>query len=242
MKVRAAHCLFEQSGTFKNEFIKLGIPAYDYDIVNNDNVDYNVDLFVEIEKAYNNKSSIFDNIKKDDITIAFFPCVYFNDSSQMYFMQTSNYYMKKNMTKKEIGDYIIKREIFRSNFYKKLIMLKTIFEIRKNRLIIENPSSYSGYLKNNFIKPSYEDGDRYKHGDYFKKPTWYWFINCEPQGGLELVNNKHKKRSVDNSKPSGKAGICSIERSLISPEYANNFIRNLIIKNKKEKEVQLSLF
>lgn len=26
------HCLFEQSGTFKNEFRKLGIEAYDYDI------------------------------------------------------------------------------------------------------------------------------------------------------------------------------------------------------------------
>ncbi|WP_308270390.1 hypothetical protein [Prevotella sp.] len=28
------HCFFEQSGTFKNEFIKLGIPAEDYDIQN----------------------------------------------------------------------------------------------------------------------------------------------------------------------------------------------------------------
>ena len=48
-----AHCFFEQSGTFKNEFIKLGIPAVDYDIQNNfgetDNV---IDLFSEIEKAY----------------------------------------------------------------------------------------------------------------------------------------------------------------------------------------------
>jgi hypothetical protein len=42
------HCLFEQSGTFKNEFIKLGIPAEDYDIQNHygetDNV---VDLSVD---------------------------------------------------------------------------------------------------------------------------------------------------------------------------------------------------
>ena len=29
------HCFFEQSGTFKCEFIKLGIPAEDYDIQNN---------------------------------------------------------------------------------------------------------------------------------------------------------------------------------------------------------------
>lgn len=48
-----AHCLFEQSGTFKNEFIKLGIPAKDYDIQDNfGQTDHNIDLFAEIEKAY----------------------------------------------------------------------------------------------------------------------------------------------------------------------------------------------
>jgi len=29
------HCFFEQSGTFKNEFIKLGYKAKDYDIQKN---------------------------------------------------------------------------------------------------------------------------------------------------------------------------------------------------------------
>ncbi len=44
-----AHCLFEQSGTFKNEFKKLGIEAYDYDIQNEfGETDYQVDLFAEI--------------------------------------------------------------------------------------------------------------------------------------------------------------------------------------------------
>lgn len=47
------HCLFEQSGTFKNEFLKLGIPAEDYDIQNNfGQTDHVIDLFSEIEKAY----------------------------------------------------------------------------------------------------------------------------------------------------------------------------------------------
>lgn len=47
------HCFFEQSGTFKNEFIKLGIPTEDYDIQNNFNQTDNVmDLFHEIEIAY----------------------------------------------------------------------------------------------------------------------------------------------------------------------------------------------
>ena len=48
-----AHCLFEQSGTFKNEFKKLGINAYDYDILNDfGQTDYQIDLFNEINVAY----------------------------------------------------------------------------------------------------------------------------------------------------------------------------------------------
>lgn len=44
-----AHCLFEQSGTFKNEFKKLGVEAYDYDILNDyGETDYIIDLFNEI--------------------------------------------------------------------------------------------------------------------------------------------------------------------------------------------------
>ena len=43
------HCLFEQSGTFKNEFRKLGYEAYDYDIQNAfGQTDYVIDLFSEI--------------------------------------------------------------------------------------------------------------------------------------------------------------------------------------------------
>lgn len=63
MKINTAHCFFEQSGTFKTEFKKLGIDAYDYDIQNNHNqTDYVVDLFGEIEKAYNNQPSVFDKV------------------------------------------------------------------------------------------------------------------------------------------------------------------------------------
>lgn len=51
--ISKVHCFFEQSGTFKNEFIKLGIPAEDYDIQNNfGQTDHVMDLFGEIEKAY----------------------------------------------------------------------------------------------------------------------------------------------------------------------------------------------
>ena len=54
MKIKfKVHCFFEQSGTFKQEFIKLGIPAEDYDIQNNfGQTDHVIDLFAEIKKAY----------------------------------------------------------------------------------------------------------------------------------------------------------------------------------------------
>ena len=72
------HCFFEQSGTFKNEFIKLGIPAEDYDIQNNfGQTDRVTDLFKEIEYAYDGKPSLFDAVTKDDLIMAFFPCIKF---------------------------------------------------------------------------------------------------------------------------------------------------------------------
>ena len=52
-------CLFEQSGVFKNEFKKLGYEAYDYDIQNNfGETDYQIDIFSEIEKAYDGGGKI----------------------------------------------------------------------------------------------------------------------------------------------------------------------------------------
>lgn len=47
--IKKVHCLFEQSGTFKNEFIKLGILAEDYDIQNEfGETDHVVDIFSNI--------------------------------------------------------------------------------------------------------------------------------------------------------------------------------------------------
>lgn len=65
MEIRGkVHLMFEQSGVFKNEFKKLGYEAYDYDIQNNfGETDYQIDLFKEIEAAYNGKPSLFDQIR-----------------------------------------------------------------------------------------------------------------------------------------------------------------------------------
>ena len=81
------HCFFEQSGTFKNEFKKLGYDAKDYDILNDfGETDQVIDLFCEIRKAYNNEPSLFDIIiGGTDTIIAFFPCIRFTRQMIMAF-------------------------------------------------------------------------------------------------------------------------------------------------------------
>lgn len=80
------HCFFEQSGTFKNEFIKLGIPSEDYDIQNvYGQTDHQIDLFGEIRQGWDGDVSIFDGITPDDLIMAFFPCIYFEALQQTFF-------------------------------------------------------------------------------------------------------------------------------------------------------------
>ena len=92
------YCFFEQSGTFKNEFKKLGYEAEDYDIQNEfGQTDHITDIFKEIENGFEGKKRIFDSITKDDLVMAFFPCIYFCEASQMAF-SFGYYNYRKKMT------------------------------------------------------------------------------------------------------------------------------------------------
>lgn len=235
------HCLFEQSGTFKNEFIKLGIPSEDYDIQNNfgetDNV---IDLFAEIESAYISESSIFDEMKSDDLVMAFFPCIYFEAMSMMAFSWGCINYRNLNDVQKT--SKIIEREANRTKFYTLLLKFVSICMDKNIRMIFENPWNEQHFLKQgNFVKnPTFVDNNRMLRGDYFVKPTAYWFFNCEPTHGCTIQNDKEKK-TIMSSRGSKKAGLCSEERSMISPDYARNFICDFII-GKIQKNTQLDLF
>lgn len=91
MKIRKAFCLFEQSGTFKNEFKKLGIPAEDYDIRDDfGQTDHIVDLFAEIDRAYDGAPSLFDQVGPEDIVLAFFPCTRFEAKVPLAFRGESH--------------------------------------------------------------------------------------------------------------------------------------------------------
>lgn len=236
------HCFFEQSGTFKREFIKLGIPAEDYDIQNNfGETDHTDDLFLAIEDAYDGRLSIFDTINKEDLIIAFFPCIYFCQASQSAFTYTYNNYAKMNIRQKTKA--ILERSKNREYFYTILIKLFCVVQVRGLRMIVENPYSGQHYLilSQNFVMPpTFIDHDRQRRGDYYKKPTAYWFVNCEPTNGQSFTRPKEMKK-IFTSKSASHSGLCSEERSLISPDYARNFICDYII-GKEQRNSQQSLF
>lgn len=235
-------CLFEQSGTFKHEFKKLGYDAVDVDIQNNfGETDYQIDIFNEIEKAYEGEQeSIFDKMTKDDLIMAFFPCIYFTGfTNPRYFTLENNNYKMLNLEEK-LGK-IIERANNRQKFYLLLIKMVGVCLKRGFRLIFENPYSTEHFLHNNFFKePSVIDKNRMMRGDYFVKPTGYWYFNCEPTFGFSYQNDKEKK-TIIKSKSASRAGLCSEDRSLISHDYASNFICDFIL-GKIQTNSQLNLF
>lgn len=220
MTVNFAHCMFEQSGTFKHEFEKLGIPAKDYDLLNNyGETDWVGDLFAQIESAYAGKSSIFDEITGNALIVAFFPCTYFSSNNQMFFEGTN--FAWRNLSRLDILDKIIERAQLRNDYYIMLLKFCSVIEQRGLRAVIENPYNAHHYWRFNFpYRPAVIDMNRRLRGDYFKKPTQYLFINCTPSGNRSLQFDK-KERYINNQSTE--------ERSMISPEYAHNFICDHIL-------------
>lgn len=126
---------FEQSGTFKNEFKKLGHEAIDYDIQNSfGETDVIIDLFNEINSAFEEKTSIFNSIKNTEVILAFFPCTRFEDQIQMHFRGTA-YQMKKwNEERKLENDLILHNDL--SRLYK-IITELAIVCIRRNEQLVK---------------------------------------------------------------------------------------------------------
>ena len=238
------HCFFEQSGTFKREFIKLGIPAEDYDIQNHfGETDHVVDLFTEIEKAYEGTASIFDQIDADsDFIMAFFPCIEFSCVAQMWFSLGQTDY--KTWPYKKRIQYMLEKNRNRSYMFELLCKFCGECLHRNIRMVFENPWGINTYLKQNVFlqKPSVIDTDRSLRGDFRQKPTAYWFFNCEPTHGKSYQPTpKRLVKNHDQLKKAPKAGLCSEERSMISHDYARNFICDFII-GKEQEHTERTLF
>ena len=228
------HCLFEQSGTFKNEFIKLGMNALDYDIQNEfGQTDIICDLFEEIRKAYGGGQSIFDEMSQDDLIMAFFPCTRFEDQSLLLFRCDQFRLIDKPDIEKLKLSLGYHEEL--SVLYELVTKLAIVCLERGLKVVIENPYSTQHYLTNYWcLKPSVIDKDRTINGDYYKKPTQYWFLNIEPKHNfvfepieyvkLHTISNyaKDKENKIDGNS-------IKTSRSMIHPQYASRFIKQYLI-------------
>lgn len=222
------HCLFEQSGTFKNEFKKLGYEAYDYDIQNEfGETDFVKDLFAEIENAYAGGNSIFDGITKDDLILAFFPCTRFEQQILLWFRGESNQQKNQTDIEKLEKDLELHQELHIN--YMLITKLAIIVLEKGLRMVFENPMSSQHYLTKYWsLKPSICDSNRRDNGDYFKKPTQYWFIGFEPKNNLVFEPLDYVEQiRVNDLWGTNKDDVAM--RSKIHPQYANRFIRQYLI-------------
>lgn len=202
--------LFEQSGHFKNAFIERGHIAHDFDIENQfDETTLQVDLFKYID------NTSMDKINEYDLVIAFYPCTYFSDLNLLVFRR--QYYAFKKWSDERIDAYINERYEKQREYATRL---KTMISKIKVPLIVENPRSV--FIKQLLGEPTYQDNNRYNHGDYYVKPTCFYCYNGVTVTPLDDVDNKHEKLSIHHSK-----SHTTIYRSLISTEYVNNFINHI---------------
>lgn len=229
MKVHKAFCLFEQSGTWKNEFRKLGIDAEDYDILDDfGETDHVIDLFGEIEKAYSGAPSLFDEIGSDDLAVAFFPCTRFEAVIPLAFR--GEQLQQKAWTDARKLEYSMQ---LHGELHELYVLICKLFAIANRggwRLIVENPASPIHYLTQYFpVKPKIVDQDRTANGDYFKKPTQYWFVNCEPEQNMffEPLEERAVLKVERCATEEGKNR--KVRRSLMHPQYARRFIKQFIL-------------
>lgn len=220
------HCLFEQSGTFKNVIKNWGGQAKDYDILNDyGETDVQIDLFDQIDRAYLELNSIFDNIKQDDFIMAFFPCTRFEDQCNMSFL--GNAHQMKNWSDERKLNYDLYLHSQLARNYELVTKLALIALRKKVPLVIENPKGNSHYLTRYWaIKPKVIDMNRAEHGDYYKKPTQFWFINCEPKNNLIFKTyENHYIGQIENV-------YSTRQRSKIHSDYAEWFLMTYVFDDK----------
>ena len=102
---------------------------------------------------------------------------------------------------------------------------------RKIKLVIENPYNQPHYLTTYWcLKPDLIDKDRTQNGDYYKKPTQYWFVNFKPKNNLVFEAIDYvKTKIIAKSKVNDDGLSVKTQRSMIHPQYADRFIKQYIL-------------
>ena len=115
-------------------------------------------------------------------------------------------------------------------FYLLVTKLVLIAKKRGLNLVIENPYMQPHYLTTYWaIKPTVIDRDRTEDGDYYQKPTQYFFINFEPKYNLVFEPIDYVETKVISRVKKADGVSVKTQRSMIHPQYANRFIRKYLI-------------
>ena len=168
--------------------------------------------------------------------MAFFPCVRFENQILLIFKGVSSQQKKHTMEQKLEKDLSLHSEL--CELYE-LVTKLAIIALRKGfRLIIENPYSEQHYLHRYWaLEPTMIDVDRRRNGDYYKKPTQFFFLNCQPEQNVlfdECMPN-NKTYRIDKMNSNVIQGKCiKTARSMIHTDYARRFIRSFLCDNKEE--------
>ena len=212
-------CLFEQSGTFAGEFRERGKATFDVDIENRfGKTDIEEDLISSLESDEIPADSVLNEIRRDDFIMAFFPCTYFTDQSQLTSRGDGG----------GMKDWSVERKLNRSielmwkraeyyNFFCNLFKFSLDVGCK---MVVENPCGKYNFLRQYFpIRPAVVIPDRRVFGDAYKKPTQFFFLNCKPASKLlQTVAADTKKNPIEDSH--------GFDRSIISPLFAKMFVRN----------------
>ena len=160
--------------------------------------------------------------------LAFFPCTRFEAKIPLGFR--GELYQQKNWTDKQKLEYSIELHNGLHENYLLISMLVIVCIDRGLKLVIENPYTQPHYLTTYWcIKPKLIDKNRRLNGDYMKKPTQFFFINCEPKQNIVFEALDYVEIRTEEHL-TGKDGISrQTRRSEIHPQYANRFIRQYLI-------------
>ena len=170
--------------------------------------------------------------------MAFFPCIRFEASILLSFRGQAK--QMEKWSDRQKMEYCMKLQDELSEMYELVNMLFIICIDRGLRLIVENPYSEEHYLRRYWcMKPSVIDRDRTLRGDFYKKPTQYWFVNLEPSNNVifeAIIDNslsrKDAVRTISSGSFEAETGIKTkhtAARSMIHADYANRFIREFIL-------------
>ena len=224
-------CLFEQSGTFKNEFKKFGFEAYDVDILNDfGETDEFCDIFEDIYSylVLHRRDTIFSEISADDLVFAFFPCTRFQTQTPL--LSRGESYSQRGWDDLKKLDYSLKITSEMLHNYTHFVNLFKIAHAKGFKMVVENPYSKPNFLRDYFpIKPAVIIPNRADYGDLYRKPTQFFFVNFTPSNNFEL-KSEGKSAKLSINKVRGADGVNrKTRRSMISAEFANRFIREFIL-------------